>query len=39
MDRNRIGYPVGYMQFFWIRIGSGYLFLKKLDQNRIRIFV
>jgi len=28
MDRIRIGYPAGYLQFFWIRIGFGYLFLK-----------
>jgi len=38
MDRIRIGYPAGYLRFFWIRIGFGYLFLKKLVQDRIRIF-
>jgi len=26
---SRIGYPAGYLRFFWIRIGFGYLFLKK----------
>jgi len=39
MDRIRIGYSAGYLRFFWIRIGSGNSFLKKLDQDRIRIFV
>jgi len=39
MDRIRIGYPSGYLRFFWIRIGFGYSFLKKMDQDRIRIFV
>jgi len=42
MDRIRIGYPAGYLWFFWIRNGFGYLFLKKMDQDRIdriRIFV
>jgi len=24
MDRIRIGYPAGYLLFFWIRIGFGY---------------
>ena len=33
MDRIRIGYPAGYLQFNWIRIRIGYLFLK----NWIRI--
>jgi len=28
MDSIRIGYPAGYLRFFWIRIGFGYLFLK-----------
>jgi len=28
MDRIRIGYPAGYLQLFWIRIGFGYLFKK-----------
>jgi len=39
MDSIRIGYPAGYLRFFWIRIGFGHLFLKKMDQERIRIFV
>jgi len=29
MDRIRIGYPPGYLRFFWVRIEFGYLFLKK----------
>ena len=29
MDSIRIGYPAGYLRFFWIGIGFGYLFLKK----------
>jgi len=29
MDRIRIGCPAGYLQFFCIGIGFGYLFLKK----------
>jgi len=33
MDRVRIGNPAGYVQFFWIRIGSGFFFEKKLDQD------
>jgi len=37
MDRIRIGYPAGYLRFFWITIGFGYTFLEKLDQDRIRI--
>jgi len=24
MDMIRIGYPAGYLRFFWIRIGFGY---------------
>jgi len=36
MDRIRIGYPAGYLRFFRIRIGCGYLFLKKYC---IRIFL
>jgi len=39
MDRIRIGYPAAYLRFFWIRIGFGKLFLKKLDKDRIRKFV
>jgi len=39
IDRIRIGYPAGYLRFFWIKSGFGYLFLKKLNQNRTRIFV
>jgi len=30
MDRIRIGYPAGYLRFFRIRIGFGYLILKKI---------
>jgi len=33
MDRIRIGYPAGYLQFFCIRIGFGYYFWKTLDQD------
>jgi len=40
MDRIRIGYPAGYLQIFldqdWIWI---FIFEKKFDQDRIRIFV
>ena len=39
MDRIRIGYTAGYLRYFWIRFGFGYLFLKKLGQDSIRIFV
>jgi len=34
MDRIRIGYPAGYLRFFWMRIGFGYLFLKKIGQDQ-----
>jgi len=34
MDRTRIGYPAGYLRFFWIRIGFGYLFLKKIGSGQ-----
>jgi len=34
MDKIRIGYPAGYLQFFRIRIGFGYLFLKKFGSGR-----
>jgi len=34
MDRIRIGYPAGYLRFFWIRIGFGYLFLKKFGSRQ-----
>jgi len=34
MDRIRIGYPAGYFRFFWIRIGFGYLFLKKIGSGQ-----
>ena len=34
VDRIRIGYPVGYLRFFWIRIGFGYLFLKKFGSGQ-----
>jgi len=33
MDRIRIGYPAGYLRFFRIRIGFGYLFLKKIGSG------
>jgi len=39
MDKIRIGYPAGYLRFFRIRIGFGYSFLKKMDQDRITILV
>jgi len=38
MDRIRIGYPAGYLRFFRIRIGFGYSFSKKMNQDRIRIY-
>jgi len=34
MDRIRIGYPAGYLRFFWIRIGFGYLFLNKIESGQ-----
>jgi len=35
MDRIRIGYPAGYLRFFWIRIGFIYFFFWiKLDQDQ-----
>jgi len=34
MNRIRIGYPAGFMRFFWIRIGFGYLFLKKIGSGQ-----
>jgi len=34
VDRNRIGYPAGCLRFFWIRIGFGYLFLKKIGSGQ-----
>jgi len=39
MDRIVIGYPAGYLRFFWIRVGVGYLFLKKIGSGRITILV
>jgi len=33
MDRIRIGYPAGYLRFFWIRIGFGYLYSKKIGSG------
>jgi len=33
MDRIRIGCPAGYLRFFWIRIGFGYLVLKKIGSG------
>jgi len=38
MDRIRIGYPAGYFRFFWIRIGFGYLFLKKIGSGSGYLF-
>jgi len=34
MDRIRIGYPEGYLRFFWIRIEFGYLFLKNIGSGQ-----
>jgi len=34
MDRIMIGYPAGYLRFFWIKIGFGYLFLKKIGSGQ-----
>jgi len=34
MNRIRIGYPAGYLRYFWIRIGFGYLFLKKFGSGQ-----
>jgi len=34
MDSIRIGYPAGYLRFFWIRIGFGYLFVKKVGSEQ-----
>ena len=34
MERTRIGYPEGYLQFFWIRFGFGYIFLKKIGSGQ-----
>jgi len=31
---DRIGYTAGYLRFFWIRIGFGYLFLKKIGSGQ-----
>jgi len=39
MDKIRIGYPAGYLRFFRIRIGFGYLFLKKIESGQDRILV
>jgi len=39
MDSIRIGYPAGCLRFFWIRIGFGHLFLKKMNLDSIRVFV
>jgi len=33
MDRIRIGCPAGYLQFFGVRIGFRYLFLKKIGSG------
>ena len=34
MGRIRIGYPAGYVRVFWIRIGFGYSFLKKIRSGQ-----
>jgi len=34
MDGIRTGYPAGYLRFFQIRIGFGYLFLKKIGSGQ-----
>jgi len=34
MDRIRIGYPAGYLRFFWVRTGFGYSFLKKIGSGQ-----
>ena len=34
VSMDRIGYPAGYLRFFWIRIGFGYLFLKKIRSGQ-----
>jgi len=34
MDKIRIGYPAGYLRFFRIRIGFGYLLLKKIGSGQ-----
>jgi len=31
--QDRIGYPAGYLRFFWNRIGFGYFFWPKLDNK------
>jgi len=38
MDRIKDGYPVGYLRFSWIGLDLD-IFLEKIDQGRIRIFV
>ena len=39
MDKIRIEYPAENLRFFRIRIEFGYLFVKKLDQDRNSILV
>jgi len=34
MEKIRIGYPAGYLRFFRIRIGFGYLFVKKIGSGQ-----
>jgi len=34
MDRVRIGYPAGYLRFFWIRIGFEYSFVKTIGSGQ-----
>jgi len=39
MDSIRIGYPAGYLRFCGSELDLDIYFLKKMDQDRIRIFV
>jgi len=39
MDWIRIGYPAGYLRFLDQELNWGICFWKKLDQDRIKIFV
>jgi len=37
VSMDRIGYLAGYLRFFWIRIGFGYLFLKKIGSGQHQV--
>jgi len=41
VDRIRIGYPIScrILAIFFIRIGFGYLFFKKIESGQVRIFL